>query len=88
LGNASEAKDVANSDLVVKVVVEENPDIKFRRVNDNIQLDCELSLIEAIFGCNKEIETIEKKKEKFEVNPGTQNDDKFVFKNQVKLIKF
>lgn len=83
MGNASEAKDVANSDLVVKIVVDEDSENKFRRVNDDIQLSLELSVVEAIFGCRKEVETIEKKKEIIEIYPGTQSDDKFILKNQV-----
>ena len=83
MGNASEAKDVSNSDLVVKVVVNEEKLNKFKRVNDDIELNLELSLVDAIFGCSKEVETIERNKAIIEISPGTQSYDKFVFKNEV-----
>ena len=85
LGNASETKDVANSDLVIKINVEEDKTNKFRRVNDDIYLDLDLSLVEAIFGANKQIETIEKVTENIYISPGTQSDDKIILNNNVRI---
>jgi len=84
LGNASESNDVANSDLVIKVVVSEDKTYKFRRVNDDLYLDIELSLSEAIFGCKKEIDTIDKNIEIIEILPGTKTEDKIILDNQVR----
>ncbi len=83
MGNASEANDVANSDLVIKVVVAQDKENKFRRINDDLFLDLELSLPDAIFGCSKQVETIEKNLEVIEISPGTQTDDKIILDNQV-----
>ncbi len=84
MGNASESNDIANSDLVIKVVIPEDKTNKFRRVNDDLFIDLELSLSEAIFGCKKEVETIDKKIEIIEISPGTKQDDKIILDNQVR----
>jgi hypothetical protein len=44
--------------------------------------------VEAIFGANKQIETIEKIKENIYVSPGIQSDDKIILNNNVRILLF
>ena len=75
-----------NGDLLVKVVVKDT--IKnLKRVNEDLHFTLDISLIDAIFGCKKEIETIENTIESINVSSGVQSNDKIVIDNRVKLIK-
>jgi DnaJ-class molecular chaperone len=85
LGNASDSSDIMNGDLLVKVSVENTNYLNMKRVNDDIHYNLEINLIDAIFGCKKEIITIENKLEIIEVKPGTQNDEKIIFEKKVKF---
>lgn len=82
MGNASELNDISNGDLVVKVIVEESE--IFKRSNDDVHVNLDISLLDAIFGCKKDIETLDKSKLKVEIKPGCQSEEKIVLKNLVK----
>jgi DnaJ-class molecular chaperone len=84
LGNASESPDIMNGDLLVKVVVENSNLPEMKRVGDDLEYDLKLNLTDAIFGAKKEIKTLEGKNETIEIKPGSQFDDKVVFKERVK----
>jgi DnaJ-class molecular chaperone len=66
---------------VIKVTVEDNQN--FSRLNDNVVYDLELNLAEAIYGCEKIVDTIDNQKEKLVIMPGIQSQDKITLKNKV-----
>jgi DnaJ-class molecular chaperone len=88
LGNASESPDIMNGDLLVKVVVENSNLPEMKRVGDDLEYDLKLNLTDAIFGAKKEIKTLDGKNETIEIKPGSQFDDKVVFKERVRKLYF
>jgi DnaJ-class molecular chaperone len=85
LGNSSDSDNVLNGDLLVKVLVKETLK-NLKRVEDDLHYELNISLIEAIFGCKKEIDTIEGIKEIIDINPGVQSHEKIVIYNRVKIV--
>jgi len=85
LGHASESNDITDGDLLVKVIVDDT--IKnLKRVIDDIHCTIEISLLEAIFGCRKEVEDIENSKLILDLNPGLQADENMIFHNKVNFL--
>ncbi len=54
-----------------------------KRVDDDIVYDLDLNLVDAIFGCKKEIQTIDNKLETIDVKHGSQTNDKITFEKRV-----
>lgn len=81
MGHASESDDIQNGDILVKITVEENA--VFKRINDDVHYNLELSLSDAIFGCKKQVTLMSGNKINVEVPQGSQGDDKLVLKEKV-----
>ncbi len=86
MGHTSTSSDITNGDLLIKVVIDEDLTNKAKRVGDDICYTLNLALVDAIFGCKKELVTIEGLKETVEISPGTQSGGKMNFPNRVKYI--
>jgi len=71
-----------NGDLVITVKIEE--DNIYRRVNDDLVSDLEISITDAIFGGIIEYSTIDGSVKSVEIKPGTQANKKIIIKNLVK----
>lgn len=83
MGNVSQSEDVENGDLLVKVVIE-NDLAHVKRVRDDLHYTLEISLLDAIFGCVKEVNTwdSEGSKEQVVISPGVQVDEHIIFKHK------
>lgn len=77
---------MSNGDLLVKVNIENKNFPKMKRVADDIIYNLDIELVDAIFGCTKEIQTIDNKIEIIEVKPGSQSNDKITYEKRVTLI--
>ncbi len=85
MGNVSNTDEIVNGDLLVKIIVDDT--IKnLKRVGDDIHYTLEVSLLEAIFGSEKQIETIDNNNETISLKPGIQSDEKIVINNRVIII--
>lgn len=80
-GHSSENKDLVNGDLVITVKVQN--DKIYRRENDDLVSDFEVSIAEAIFGGKIEYSNFDGTLKRIDINPGTQANDKILFKNFV-----
>ncbi len=58
----------------------------FERKNDDIHYNIEISLLEAIFGCSKQVETINGDNIDINIPPGSQGEDCIILKNKVLLL--
>ena len=65
-------------DLFIQIKVLDHP--VFRRENDDLYFKQQIKFSEAVLGTEIEIETIEKKRLKLKIPPGTQNNARFRFK--------
>ena len=66
-------------DLIVQIV--EKPDSVFKRFNDDLHCDLTLSVIDAILGCEKEINTIDGSKISIKIKHGIEDGNKIRVKN-------
>jgi len=67
-----------NGDLYIQIKVLEHP--LFKRENDNLLLNMEIKFSEAVLGTEIEVPTIDKKRLRLKIPPGTQNNAKFRLK--------
>lgn len=67
--------------MIIKVNIEE--DLEYKRINDDLVSNFEISLKDAIFGANYEIINYDGTKKIIEINSGTQSEDKIHFKGLV-----
>ncbi|MEA2015282.1 MAG: molecular chaperone DnaJ [Actinomycetota bacterium] len=72
-------RDSVNGDLYVTVRVIPHP--AFKREGDNILTGVDISFAQAALGCKKEVETLDGKEE-ITIKPGTQPNEKIVFKSR------
>ncbi len=72
-------RDSINGDLYVTVRVIPHPG--FKREGDNILSGVDISFAQAALGCKKEVETLDGKEE-ITIKPGTQPNEKIVFKSR------
>lgn len=82
-GHSIDNKDLINGDLIITVKIKE--DNIYRRVNDDLVSDLEISIADAIFGGIIEYSTIDGSVKSVEINPGTQANKKIMIKNFVKI---
>jgi len=80
-GNCSEDNEALNGDLIIKIKVQE--EIEFKRENDDLISEMEITLIDAILGGNKQYISFDGSLRSIEIKPGTQSNDKILFKNLV-----
>jgi DnaJ-class molecular chaperone len=77
LGNSSEFKEVSAGDLVIKVMIKSEQDGTangFKIIGNDLQIDKEISLLDAIFGSSIEVECIDKSKRVVEIKSGLEED--------------
>jgi DnaJ-class molecular chaperone len=67
--------------LVIKITVSSSP--LFKRTDNDIEFNLDISLLDALFGNSLEVDTIEGDKAFVNVIPGSQNKDKITIKNKV-----
>jgi curved DNA-binding protein len=85
-GHCSENHDTISGDLVVKVTVEE--DEEYRREKDDLVSNLQISLADAITGKTIQYTNFDGSLKTIEIKPGTQANDKIIFKNLVKVALF
>ena len=56
---------------------------EFKRINDDLVTDLEISLKDAILGGKLEFRNFDGIKKELEIKPGTQSEDKILFKELV-----
>ena len=83
-GNISELKDIEDGDLVIKVKVENNP--LFKRSENDIEYNLDITLVDALFGNKLEVNTIDGEKVSIDITAGCQNSQKVIIKNKVFII--
>jgi curved DNA-binding protein len=66
-------------DLYIKIKIMDHP--TFKRENNDLYSKHEIKFSEAVIGTELEIPTIDQKRLKLKIPPGTQNNAKFRFKN-------
>ncbi len=84
-GNCSEDNEALNGDLIIKIKVYEEKE--FKRENDDLITEMEITLIDAILGGNKQYISFDGSLRRIEIKPGTQSNDKILFKNLVIILK-
>lgn len=75
----SELKDIMRGDILVKVKVKE--DEVFKLIGDDLHMNLEIGLIDAIFGAKIEVPTIEKEKKSVDIPSGVGGGEKIVLRN-------
>jgi DnaJ-class molecular chaperone len=72
--------------LLVKIKIDNSHCSHITRVGDDLHYSLEINLIDAIFGTQLRIKTIDNKDEVLNILPGWQSDEKLIFQNRVRLI--
>lgn len=67
--------------MIIKINIEE--DLEYKRINDDLVSNFEISLKDAIFGAVYEIINYDGAKKIIEIYSGTQSEDKIYFKGLV-----
>ena len=73
-----------NGDLIIKVKIEDS--LKFKRNNNDIEIKIDITLSDALFGCDKLVETLDGEEAIINIKGGIQNGEKIKIMNKVLFI--